>query len=93
MKFKIHNKIVSLVVLLSLSFTNYAQQDTVWVNKNYLICGKQEAKYYRLTPKKNGSYFEVQQYYLNGKLFFKGKSAKANEQQYEGEFIFFHRDS
>src|SRR5688572_23270938 len=79
-----------LVVLLSLNISyGYSQVDTLFFDKNWKACKKENAAFYRTNLEK-GNLFEVNDFYMNNVLQMKGQSSYKDSLFRQGDFYYYN---
>ena len=78
-----------LLITIILSFNSYAQKKNVYYDKDWKVCNKENAAFYRTPPKKNGDLWLIKDYYINGKLQFEGKTKNIAQELWEGDLTWY----
>ena len=69
-----------------------AQNDTIWLSKNWNKTTKNQAAFFRPKPVKKGNLYEMKDYYLSGQLQMLGYSKSADKDVFDGEVIWYNSD-
>ncbi|AXT55377.1 hypothetical protein D1815_06255 [Aquimarina sp. AD1] len=72
------------VILCTIGFKAFGQNDTIWYDKNWRLSIKDDAAFYRPPVSKKGELYLVQDYYINGSLQMEGTSSNAAKDFWEG---------
>lgn len=85
------NKHSSVLLILLFCKQLFSQKiDTIYFDRNWDKTSKDQALFYRPLPiVKEGNLFLLQDYYMSGKLQFKGRCKDVELQEYEGEVIWY----
>jgi uncharacterized protein len=88
-------KLVYILVLIILTAQiAAAQQDTTWYDDRWKPTTKQKANFYRPAPVKQGNFYVIKDYYLDGTLQYQGMSTGLSEKYpHEGECIWYYADA
>lgn len=78
-----------LICLLTNSIS--AQNDTLWYNHKNILSKKTQASFYRPYPKKEGEFYRIKQYYIDGGLCFEGFSTDPEKNHFEGDFLQYNK--
>ncbi len=74
-----------IFILFLLTFSSYAQKDTIWFDNNWNETTKSKASFYRCECSKVGDGYLYVDYYLSGTKQMEGISLDKNKEVYEGE--------
>ena len=85
-------KFILLFILSAIGSTCVAQNDTIFYNKDWKIDVKENASFYRPPVKKQGEFFVITDYYINGQIQSQGYSSSSTEDIYEGEVRYYNED-
>ncbi|WP_397362738.1 hypothetical protein [Olleya sp. R77988] len=83
--------IIILLLLISFSFTSFAQQDTIWYNNSWRESTKEQAEYYRIKTQKKDLY-HLKDYFLNGTLQMEAYSSSKDDDVFEGNATWYNED-
>ena len=86
-------KTLVFITITLLSFTKIvAQNDTIWFNNSWKKTTKEQAEFYRPTPKKVGDLFLVKDYYINDNLQMQCYSLELETMLYHGTTTWYQED-
>ncbi len=83
-------KFFILILISGLFLIAEAQNDTIWFDKDWKTTAKNDAAYFRLTPKKEGKKFKVIDFYITGEKRFEGSSLENEKMIWDGMTIGFY---
>ena len=84
--------IIVLLLLTVLSSSGQEKNDTTYFNKNWKLCLKDSASYYRVSTKDNNKNIQVADYFMNGKCQMTGTLKSLNPEVKEGLFAYYSED-
>ncbi|WP_086031138.1 toxin-antitoxin system YwqK family antitoxin [Tenacibaculum holothuriorum] len=89
-------KTSTLILLMFVGFLTYnvTAQETIWFDANWKETNKENAEYYRPTPKKQDNGFWIIDYYKNGNVQMEGfsKTNVPHEEKFDGLVLYYHKN-
>jgi len=82
-------KTILIIALLAYNFNIYAQNKNIYYTKDWKVTTKDNAKFYRPSPKKMDNLWLVNDYYINGALQFKGLTKNVEKELWEGDVTWY----
>ena len=80
----------TIILFLLLNGLLYAQNDTVYYDKDWKITTKDSASYYREKPIKIADLWLIKDYYINGAIQFKGTTKDIQKETWHGDLTWYY---
>ena len=79
-----------IILLLLFNGAMYAQDKSVYYDKDWKVTSKDSASFYRIEPIKVANLWLIKDYYINGKIQFKGTTKDIQKEKWHGDLTWYY---